>query len=373
MDSHTQATVGLFAAKAMSKRLAKVCGQVQPVRDGRDPEAVHRMRVACRRLRAAMTNLHPALPGGKAKRWQRQVKRLGSALGQARDTDVQIQFIADYRSRLNNPGRATGIKRLHLRLSQQRQRLQHDVLAAVDRFEQSDAANRMHAALEQMSIKARRVNADLHDATLREYAGQAIEQRLDELLAYEPFVAQPHMVDALHRMRLVAKRLRYTMELFAPAFRKRLDSSIRAVRNVQTALGDLHDTDVWIELLPAFLEAEQQRTQAFFGHLRGFKRVREDILKLREDRIGHRELAYEQFTSLWRRLNDQGQWQTLRQQVHTAPPSVAPTDPVEVAPPPADAAESQQTPATGTQPDTAIQTGAEPSASRATIGRLTQN
>ncbi len=312
--AQTDPSLSLFAARVLSKRLGKLQSLTEPVRQADDVEAVHRMRVACRRLRVGLELCDPALGDGKAKRWRRQVRRLGQALGAARDADVQIQFIDDYQQSLGNPGKATGIKRLHLRLTQQRQRCQPDVIHAVDNLEQSNLVKRMPDYLDRQTVKARleagRESPD--EAALRDYARRAITERLDELLAHEPFVAQPHMIEGLHRMRFAAKALRYTMELFAEFYDGALDESIAQMRRVQQALGQVHDADMWIELLPQFLETERERTQEFFGHLRGFTRIERDLATLREHCIGQREIHYGQFTGLWRELLRSRCWQTLR-------------------------------------------------------------
>ena len=59
-------------------------------------ERVHDMRVATRRLRAAMEIFEPCFP---AKRWRKALKRvkaLADALGERRDRDVAIEFLSEF-------------------------------------------------------------------------------------------------------------------------------------------------------------------------------------------------------------------------------------------------------------------------------------
>jgi putative phosphoesterase len=74
--------------------------EVAGVRAGADIEAVHRMRVASRRLRAALA-LYVGCAGRREyRRWRREVRSITRALGEARDADVQIEFLASYAAAL---------------------------------------------------------------------------------------------------------------------------------------------------------------------------------------------------------------------------------------------------------------------------------
>ena len=53
---------------------------------------------------------------------------------------------------------------------------------------------------------------------LRLLANQAINEKLTNFLSYETFVHIPEKKLELHAMRIAAKHLRYTMEIFAPLF-----------------------------------------------------------------------------------------------------------------------------------------------------------
>jgi CHAD domain-containing protein len=61
-----------------------------------DPEHVHRMRVASRRLHASMPLFKSCFPGKKYRKWYRDIRPLTAALGTARDLDVQIAFLEEY-------------------------------------------------------------------------------------------------------------------------------------------------------------------------------------------------------------------------------------------------------------------------------------
>ena len=63
------------------------------------PEGVHKMRVATRRLRAALEIFAPALPRKRQRAALAEVKLLAAALGERRDCDVQIELLESLRAK----------------------------------------------------------------------------------------------------------------------------------------------------------------------------------------------------------------------------------------------------------------------------------
>lgn len=97
------------------------------------------------------------------------------------------------------------------------------------------------------------------DAPLAVNAGLIIGTRLDEMLAFSPCLTDAEAVYELHQMRIAAKRLRYTMELFQevyafnPDYAARLSAALETVKALQDHLGFLHDADVLVPQLTAHL------------------------------------------------------------------------------------------------------------------------
>lgn len=81
------------AAKVVRVRSAEVFEHVDGVLDTADVERVHDMRVATRRLRAALEVFAPAFPRKRHRKALRKVKALADALGERRDADVEIALL----------------------------------------------------------------------------------------------------------------------------------------------------------------------------------------------------------------------------------------------------------------------------------------
>jgi CHAD domain-containing protein len=65
----------------------------------------------------------------------------------------------------------------------------------------------------------------------------------------------PRDAEALHDLRIAAKRLRYVLEAAAPALGPAALDGAKAARELQTVLGDLHDTDVLLPRVAAHRRA----------------------------------------------------------------------------------------------------------------------
>lgn len=135
--------------------------------------------------------------------------------------------------------------------------------------------------------------------SLAENAPLMLHTRLEELYRWAPFVADPERVDELHAMRIAAKRLRYTMEIFAPAFgatSKEFDSIYEKIKSVQEQIGEVHDADVRGPLLESFLN----------DHAAARPEIRVGLEDLIASQHAARAARYRAFVSYWAKLQKQG-------------------------------------------------------------------
>jgi len=336
MEGAPEAGYAFFGAEALLKRLQTLteeCG----ARRAEDVESIHRMRVASRRLRAALDLFKDTLPRKKYTGWEKQVKRVTRALGAVRDIDVQIAAVDDYLGRLSGPGLRPGLARLRLRLQQRRARLQTDVFKVLDAWETSAIADDMGQSLRRTLVRARMNRVQTVSPMTIQRAQAHILRRLEEFLSYEFFVDKPERVEELHAMRIAAKRLRYTLEIFVPLDKDGFKKPLQAAREAQERLGDIHDGDVWALYLPEFIEEERGRMIKYMGSARAFGRLAVGLRRLRQDRRRRRNQNYRDFVLFWKQSQEQDVWGHLSRQVQ------APAKPVE--PPPAAPAPDRENPA----------------------------
>ena len=305
----------VYGAGVLIRQLDAFEQEIEGVRQAADIECIHRMRVASRRLRSALTLFWDYLPSKKRETWQTQFRGITRALGAARDTDVQIEVLVKTEEKLPSPAFHPGIQRLLLRYRQRRAGLQADVLTALENISASgvlaDLRLKLGAWVEQQD------QVYLYSPTLYHLAFNALSAHLDAFLAYEPYIERPECIAELHAMRIAAKRLRYTLEALAPLYGEEVKPVMQTLRNAQEALGDIHDCDVWILYLPEFIEKERQRTLKYFGHTRSMSRLTPGLNFFLQDCQERRVKNYQGFVAFWQETRDQQVWQNLRQVIQT--------------------------------------------------------
>ncbi|RPJ51891.1 MAG: CHAD domain-containing protein [Chloroflexi bacterium] len=304
----------IFGAGVLINHHQALAGEIEAVRTGgEDIDPVHDARVASRRLRATLPLFNPCLPAKKGKTWLKRIRKVTRALGEARDTDVQLEWLGKIYINLPEPRYKPGVHRLVLRLRQKRDRLQPPLTRAMEKLVESAILDAMGAHLEPLAARA--LDTYVYTPVLYKHSFQAISGRLETFLSYNDIVYQPEKVTELHQMRIAAKWLRYTMETFAPLYADQLKPHLLAVKAAQERLGDIHDCDVWLSFLPQFLEEERQRTQEYYGHERPFHRMVAGIQYLCQERKNDRDELYEKFVGEWKEWMARDLWMSLRRTI----------------------------------------------------------
>lgn len=133
----TEASFRQIGAELISVSLDKMLSHADDVRDGADIEAVHDMRVASRRLRAAISVFAPAFRGRRFEKFEREVKAVTDALGEARDLDVMIDALEKLEQDIP-AGERRGIDSFVAEKRELRAGLQQEVERALNRLDKRD-------------------------------------------------------------------------------------------------------------------------------------------------------------------------------------------------------------------------------------------
>ncbi|WP_242336334.1 MULTISPECIES: CHAD domain-containing protein [Anaeromyxobacter] len=239
-----------------------------------DVDAVHDMRIATRRLRAALQ----LFGRGDLAALEDEVKALQDALGEVRDGQVQRRWFERHARRQDGGGRLAawaggGLPRASKRLRRAIRGWQGAVAPSIARAAE-DAAGKGRLQGKRL---AKEVRARL--ATLKRRLAAARDAR------------SPRKV---HRLRIAAKKLRYVAELVEPGFPGAAKGMLAALVPLQERLGDLHDTDVRIERLERLARRGQRRerraARATLAVLheeraREARALRRELSRWREERV----------------------------------------------------------------------------------------
>jgi len=248
-----------WATEAIGSRAEHMLDHLEGVEAGEDIESVHDMRVGSRRLVAAMKVFASCFPERAYQLLLKEARRVTRSLGGVRDFDVLI----DHYGRLRPQADAEEAPAIDYFVSlrrRDRDRARKPMLADLRKLDQSHFPARLRKYLRR-EAEAYAVGlgpeAGLGAGAGRPFRAAApgfLEQRHAELYEFEPYVARPEAAEQLHEMRIAAKWLRYTMELFAPAYADGLREPLGAVKKVQELLGDLHDSDIRLWTLQEMVE-----------------------------------------------------------------------------------------------------------------------
>jgi len=304
----TQA-VNVYGAKIVHDHLTAMQAEVEGVMTSEDIEYVHRMRVASRRLRSSLAIFKASFPKSDFKQFVKDIRGVTRALGQARDLDVQIEILENSIPDFKDLQLSPGVNCLLLRLKQQRLAVQSQVVAAMKTLEEDETICRIARWAAPWLEKTD--NAYLNSPELLELAFLNIKTQLQAMLNFDRFVRDETNVAELHAMRISAKHLRYTMEIFESLYGEQIKPFISQVKRLQDLLGSIHDADVWMEMIPIFIKQEEQRIIAYFGHNRPLRRLLAGLNAFREDRKASRNQNYKSFILLWQKTLDEAIWEKL--------------------------------------------------------------
>jgi len=129
------ATFSTAASEALSKQLDELFNNLAGTLDG-DVESLHDMRVASRRLRAAMSVFESAFPVKVFQPLEREAARVTDALGEVRDSDVQIEYMTALRQKVSVAERV-GLDALIEHLTGERERHRKILIKELERLGRS--------------------------------------------------------------------------------------------------------------------------------------------------------------------------------------------------------------------------------------------
>jgi CHAD domain-containing protein len=223
---------------------------------GQDIEALHDMRVATRRMRAAFRVFGDYFDADIMRPFLKNLKRTGRALGPVRDLDV---FHAKVQTYLNTlpPERKGELEPLLVAWEEQRSLARDRMVSYLD----SKAYARFKEGFGQLlqtsggtGRPVREAGGDPIPYRVQHVAPVAVFERFSAVRSYDEWVSVPQpALQRMHSLRIAFKRFRYTFEFFAEVLGPEASQVIREVKAMQDHLGDLQDAVVASGLLRDFL------------------------------------------------------------------------------------------------------------------------
>lgn len=197
------------------------------IADG-DAEALHDLRVALRRFRAAL-RLFPH-NGSQTAPLDQRLDALTTQLGPLRDTDVWLKFLA-------SPG-VNGPFTEIIRAQQDKRR--REALRMREALAGADCARTLEGMANHADTRAP------SSAAFRVLASGCLDSELGRLFRRVARVTESSPADEAHKLRKRARRLRYWAEFSAPAFPAFMAELATRLHALAAALGRVHDMDMFM-------------------------------------------------------------------------------------------------------------------------------
>ncbi|MFO7696434.1 MAG: CHAD domain-containing protein [Anaerolineae bacterium] len=255
-------------------------------RSDQDPEELHAMRVATRRLRSALRLLRSYLSTPLADSVSQDLQRLDRALGAVRDMDVALVKAETYSAALPEEA-ATGLEPM---LSNWRRRR---ALAwrTVQRTLESRAYARFHEHMNALLEMLRRYNRPVPESLrVGQVAPQMVHLYWQATRVYTSVLPQAP-AELLHLLRFDCRRLRFALEFFGDVLPPETSALVHEIIGLQGHLGTMRDEAVTIDMIDAYLERPRTR------------RVQEAVLRYRAACEASRAALEASFPKVWARLD----------------------------------------------------------------------
>ena len=296
------------ARKVLRAQLDRMVRHERGTRDGRDIEELHDMRVAARRMRAALRVFRPYLDTTAYKPFRKALRRTGRTLGTVRDLDVFREKAQRYLDALPDERRSE-LAPLLAAWQMRHDAARQGMLTLLDsqayaqfknefgRFLATPGAGAPQAPSEGTAPLSHRVREAVPPLVVAGYAA---------VRAYEGQVEGTDTpLPRLHQLRITAKGLRYTLEFFREILPAEAESLIDRIKELQEHLGNLQDAVVTCGILRDFL------TWGTWGHDRTKAMAATGVIVapgvatyLSVRQVELRQLV-EGFPAVWKKVSDE--------------------------------------------------------------------
>ncbi len=236
-------TVGDLAFSVLRRHFGVMLAHEAGTRLGEDPEELHDMRVATRRMRAALALFAEALPA-RAAHVRVELGWLADCLGAVRDLDVQLERLAEWMTEVP-PDDAAALTDLAALLHRHRDVARDHLLTALESHRYERLVNGFATMLRQGP--SRRLAGARAPAVL--VVPDLLRSRHRAVVKAAKRAARSGAPDDFHKLRIRGKRLRYALEFVAPLYPGQTPRYVKRVVALQDALGLMQDARVAAEWL----------------------------------------------------------------------------------------------------------------------------
>jgi CHAD domain-containing protein len=247
MNAHT------FHDRLWQKRLDALSA-VWPDFLGGETKALHRARVASRRIREALPVVAASAPAGKVRKLKRRLRDLTQFLGPIRELDVELGLLDKQADTDGAPRSALAMVRREV--AAQRLALRHDLgenppvgdikklikkLEKIEKIDKSDEGKKKRAEGKGQRAEGGTKKSAKYEAAWRGVLAARLLRRAKALRASIDAAGPLYTPERIHGVRISTKKLRYALEIAQESGIPRAGALVKALKKHQERLGRLHD------------------------------------------------------------------------------------------------------------------------------------
>lgn len=239
------APLWITARQLMSARVDEFFHRWDRLARSLDPETIHDLRVASRRLREGLELFASCYPPTLGK-VSKGVKRVTRLLGELRNLDEAHAFFSSLESEADDDG-CLFLQRFTLPYQKRRREALAAIAAGLEKVGRGDLSRRCRL-LRSPALFSGTSGEDLL-APADGFVRRSLEQPLPVLLGLFAEGEERGDIGALHRLRIEVKHYRYRLEILSP-FLPPSHAVLHAdLKEYQEILGRLHDLDVFSSMM----------------------------------------------------------------------------------------------------------------------------
>ena len=210
-------------------------------------DGIHDLRVASRRLRAALQDMRPQYRKRAIKPLQKRIRAITRGLGKARELDVTLELLAS----MGNDS-STSAQKAVSHLQNELSALRAGESAAVDASCALVLENTFESECRDLAVNLKHT-----ERCFLKQSSDTLSDKYDDLCAaYRTWQKSKAETD-LHALRIAFKKMRYTCEICREVYGEQMNALIETLKGVQEALGSWNDYRVAREYAIGCLRGEK--------------------------------------------------------------------------------------------------------------------
>jgi CHAD domain-containing protein len=221
-----------YAARIVAQRTERLAFLVEKASRVTSEDAVHKLRVAARRLGSALDAFEQHFPSSGLAKVGKKAKHLRNASGGVRDHDIAVALAAEMGLELSEKAKA----RIEKGRRAASEELQRRLARLRGRSPGAEWSRALGLAGKSGGSATGPTAASCAAALLPPMANDFFEAGHDA-------AAPAATIGCLHAFRISGKRFRYTLEIFAPCYGKDLQDALQLLRGLQDILGMVNDCE----------------------------------------------------------------------------------------------------------------------------------